>query len=83
MKGRVLSKTTPFHTLFIKKKARNSAVLNGTVGILLPLDARNRGRRRFFLPSFSPTFLPLKHQKDADQGSSLAQNFPHVGGAAV
>jgi len=79
MKRRILSKTTSFHTLFIKKKARNGAVLNGTVGFLLPLVTRNRGRRRFFLPLFSPTSLPLKHQKDIDQGPPLAQNFPRVG----
>ena len=51
-----------------KKKPRdqNDAVLNGIVTFLLPLDGQNKGRRRFFLPLFSPTSLPQKHQKDAD-----------------
>ena len=35
-------------TVHIKKKDPNGAVLNGTVGLLLPLDVRDRGRRRFF-----------------------------------
>ena len=55
MKRRVLPKTALFHTLLKKKKeARNGDVLNGTVGLLLPLDARSRGRRRFFFLCFPP-----------------------------
>jgi len=45
------------------KKRPNGAVLNGTVGLLLPLDAWSRGRRRFFFPLFSPTFFLLKASK--------------------
>jgi hypothetical protein len=61
MKQRVLSKAAPFHPLFKKKKkgkAQNGAILNGTMGLLLPLDARGRGRRRFHSPAFlSSLFL--------------------------
>jgi hypothetical protein len=38
------------YTVHIKKKARNGAILNGTVGLLLPLDTRNRGK--IFFSSF-------------------------------
>jgi hypothetical protein len=31
------------------------------MGLLLPLDARSRGRRRFFLPLFSP--IPLSKRR--------------------
>ena len=52
-----------FHT-FSKKKRRikNGAVLNGTICLLLPLDERSRGRRRFFF--FCHHHLSL--QKHAD-----------------
>jgi len=46
----------------LKKKDPNSVVLNGTVGLLLPLDARNRGRRRFF-PPLSPPSSPSKRRR--------------------
>jgi hypothetical protein len=60
MKRRVLSKTTPFHPLFIKKEeVQNDAVLNGTVGLLLPLDTRGRGRRSSHL-LLSLSLLKLK-----------------------
>jgi len=60
-----LPKTESFHTLFIKKKRKNPkrCCFKGTVGLLLPLDVRSRGRRRFFF------FLCHRHlslQKDAD-----------------
>jgi len=53
-----LSKTAPFHTLFIKKEeeeeeARNDAVLDDTVGLLLPW-MREAGEEDF-LTLFSPT----------------------------
>jgi hypothetical protein len=59
MKQRVLGKTTLFHPLLKKKekKAQNGVVLNDTVGILLPLDARRRGRKSICSPSSVP--LPL------------------------
>jgi hypothetical protein len=60
MKQRVLSKAAPFHPLLKKKKgkAQNGVVLNGTMGLLLPLDARGKGRRRFHSPAFlSSLFL--------------------------
>jgi len=65
MKRHVLPKTESFHTLFIKKKRKNPkrCCFKGTVGLLLPLDVRSRGRRRFFF------FLCHRHlslQKDAD-----------------
>jgi len=64
MKRRVLSKTTPFHALFIKKmRAQNSVVLNGTVVFLLPLDAQKTGEEESFVPLFSPTSFPLKSIK--------------------
>jgi hypothetical protein len=52
------------HTKKKKEKDLNGAVLNGTVGLLLPLDARSRGRRRFFFLCFPPPFLS---QNDTDQ----------------
>jgi len=52
MKRHVLSKTTSFHALFIfclkKRGSPERCCFDGTVGLLLPLDARGRGRRRFF-----------------------------------
>jgi len=53
-------------TVYKKKKntrAQNGAVLNDTVTFLLPLDARGRGRRRFFFLPLSPS---SNLQKDAD-----------------
>jgi hypothetical protein len=57
-----LSKTAPFHPLF-KKKAPNDAILNGIVGLLLSLDARGKGRRRFFSPVFLLSLSLLKLKK--------------------
>jgi len=37
--------------------------LNGTVGLLLPLDARGRGRRRIFSPAFLLSLSLLKLKK--------------------
>jgi len=71
MKRHVLFKTTPFHTLFIKKKSPERCRFDGTVGLLLPLDAWGRGRGRIFLPCFSPLPLSPKSQKDADTTSPL------------
>jgi hypothetical protein len=66
MKRRVLSETTPFHPLFKKKRrSPNGVVLNGTVGLLFPLDARGRGRRIFSL-AFLLSFFLRKLQKDVD-----------------
>jgi hypothetical protein len=68
---------TSFHPLFItKKEAQNGVVLNGTVGLLLPLDARSRGGKRYSSFVFHRVFF----QKDTDQGPPLAQSFPRVGG---
>jgi hypothetical protein len=81
MKRCVLSKTVSFHSLLIKNKAQNGAVLNGTADFLLPLDVqRNRGRN-LRSPVFTDFSSSKKHQKDADQGPLLAHNFPRVGGA--
>jgi hypothetical protein len=45
-------------TVHLKKKGSPKRCrFDGTVGLLLPLDARGRGRRRFFFPLFSPTFF--------------------------
>jgi hypothetical protein len=52
------------HTKKKKEKDLNGAVLNGIMGLLLPLDARSRGRRRFFFLCFPPPFLS---QNDTDQ----------------
>jgi hypothetical protein len=48
MKQRVFFKTMSFHSLFIKKKkdAPNGVVLNGTMHILLPLDAHRQGKNK-------------------------------------
>jgi len=54
MKQRVLDKTALFYPLLKtkKRKAPNGAILNGTVGLLLPLNARGRGIRSFCSPAF-------------------------------
>jgi len=46
-----------------QKKSPKRCRFNGTVGLLLPLDERGRGRRRFFFPLFSPTFFLSKASK--------------------
>ena len=80
MTRRVLSKTTPFNSLFIKK-TRNGVVLNGTADFLLPLDVkRNRGRK-LRSPVFSPPFFLLLVQKDADQGPPTYPKFSTCWGA--
>jgi hypothetical protein len=57
-------KTAPFHPLFQKKnKDPNGAVLNATVGLLLPLDTQARGRRRFPSPAFLFPFSPKQLKK--------------------
>jgi len=86
MTRRVLSKTAPFNSLFIKK-TRNGVVLNGTADFLLPLDVkRNRGRK-LRSPVFSPPFFLLLVQKDADQGPPTYPKFSTCwgggGGAAA
>jgi len=50
MKRRVLPKKDVVSCTYSKKKDPNGAILNDTVGLLLPLDVRGRGRRRFFSP---------------------------------
>jgi hypothetical protein len=48
-----LVKTT-FHVLFIKKeedKSQYDAVLNGTVGLLLPLYTQRQGKKKFLSPA--------------------------------
>jgi len=83
-KWRVLSKTTSFHTLFIYKKKKPETVPFWTaLWVFFFPWTRETGEKYFFLPLFSLTSLPLKHQKDADQGPLLAQNFPRVGGVAA
>jgi len=74
MKRCVLDKTASFHPLFQKRerKAPNGVVLNSTVGLLLSLDARGRGRRRIFSPTFLLSLFLRKHQKDADKDPPLA-----------
>jgi hypothetical protein len=46
-------------TVHVKKKQKdpNGAVLKGTVGLLLPLDVRGRGRRSFFIDFSVPLSL--------------------------
>ena len=48
-----------------------------------PGCAENRGRRKFCSPIFTDFSSSKEHQKDADQGPPLAQNFPLIGGAAA
>jgi len=63
MKRHILSKTAPFHTLFTKKKkGSKQCCFVGTVGLLLPFDARGRGRRRFFLPLSPPSLSSKRHR---------------------
>ena len=63
MKRCVLAKTAPFHTMFIKKKeGLKRCRFDSTVDLLLPLNARGRGRRKFFFPLFSPT-SPSKRRR--------------------
>ena len=52
---------------------------DGTMGLLLPLDARGKGRRRFFLPCFSPLPLSPKPQKDVETTSPLAYHVVEEG----
>ena len=66
MKRRVLTKTTSFHPLFIKKKeAQHGVILNGTVLLLLPLDVQ-RGKKSlcfcFFSRSLSLSLFPQLDQ---------------------
>jgi hypothetical protein len=63
MKRHVLGKTASFYLLFTKKKSPKRCRFDGTVGLLLPLDERGKGRRRFFFPLFSPTFFLSKASK--------------------
>jgi len=80
MTRRVLSKTAPFNSLFIKK-TQNGVVLNGTAYFLLPLEVkRNRGRK-LRSPVFSPPFFLLLVQKDADQGPPIYPKFSTCWGA--
>jgi len=61
---------------FHEKKDPNGAVLNGTMGLLLSLDVRGRGRRRsFFYRLFSPSFSE-KHQKDVDYKPTCITSDP-------
>ena len=66
------------YTVLAKKKNPNGVVLNGIVGLLLPLDLRGRGRRRFFLPPVFTNFLPLKSiKKTLTKDPQLSKAF-HV-----
>jgi hypothetical protein len=69
-----LSKTAPFHPLFIKKNL-NGVVLKGIVGLLLSLDARGRGRKRRLSLVFFP--LPLS-PKLAKLLANNMQNKPDI-----
>ena len=62
-------------TVHVNKKDPNGAILNGTVGLLLPLDMRGRGRRRFFHQLFSPSFSK-KHKKDTDHNPTCITSDP-------
>jgi hypothetical protein len=64
MKQRVLEKKDVVSSTVKKKKkerekAQNGVVLNDTVGLLLPLDARRRERKSICSPSSVPLPLPL------------------------
>jgi len=84
MKRRVLSKTVPFHALFIKKKSPKQCRFERHYSLSSsPGCAENRGRRKFCSPIFTDFSSSKEHQKDADQGPPLAQNFPLIGGAAA
>jgi hypothetical protein len=59
MKRHVLVKTAPFHAFHCtlkkkqkKKRKANDAVLNGTISLLLPLDAQRTGEEEAFSPCF-------------------------------
>jgi len=60
-----------------KKRSPNGVVLNGTVGLLLPLDARGRGKRIFSL-AFLLSFFLRKLQKDVDTTPHLLKFWPVV-----
>jgi hypothetical protein len=50
-----LVKTASFHAFHWKKREReraNGAVLNGTISLLLPLDAQRTGEEEAFFPLF-------------------------------
>jgi len=71
MKRRFLSKTAPFHPLLKKNRSQNSAVLNDTMGLFLPLDARGRGRRSICSPAFLLSLSFLKHENKPDKTPHL------------
>jgi len=62
------------HCSLLKNKDPNSVILNGTVGLLLSLDTRSRGRRRFFF--LCRRYLSL--QKDTDSLLKRHRHHPHL-----
>ena len=77
------------HCSHKKRRDWNGAVLNGTVGLLLPLDARNRGRRRFFLPLSPPSSpskrrrLPFKKTPTQPKAFHVLKGWQHSGGPVL
>jgi hypothetical protein len=58
MKRCILGKTASFHAFHWKKRrSKNGVVLNGTMCLLLPLDAQRTGEEEAFVPCFSPLSL--------------------------
>jgi len=66
MKRCILGKTASFHAFHWKKRrSKNGVVLNGTMCLLLPLDAQRTGEEEAFVPCFllslSLSQYPKKH----------------------
>jgi len=76
MKQLVLSKTASFHPLLKKRrgKAQNGFVLNGTISLLLPLNAQRRGKKKFFSPAFSRSLSLPKPKKKYRQSPPTCLN---------
>jgi hypothetical protein len=56
----------------VKKKAQHGAVLNDTMGLLLPLNAQRQGKKKFFFPAFSRSLSFPKPENKLDKDPPLA-----------
>jgi hypothetical protein len=72
MKRHVLFKTTPFHTMFIKKKeARNGAVLTALWVFFFPWMREAGEEEEFSSPAFLLSLCPLNLKKTLTQHPHL------------
>jgi hypothetical protein len=60
-----------------KKRSKNGVVLNGTMCLLLPLDAQRTGEEESFVPCFSPLSLSLsQYPKKPDKTPYMPEPEP-------